>query len=308
MTSQFHLKAIFLLAFLFAAQTSIAQIVLKPNYGVDDLLVGYATRADVYAKFGPGGDTIRNKFLPPIDENDTAEGYVRSNEVFYKKLGIHFIYDRDDSEIISGLYFVKPFVGLGPKGAVIKPGVMTVEDLIITYGLETVKAHAGTTTASSYWYSEIDSVHYYFRKDTSGKYLHRHDDWWMKTFDESLPFLRKQIVTCVGMPLPFSNRYVLKTFTKNDATFFIPLYSPDSEHHLNTSMRDNNPLNILKFGEGAWPNTKVGYWRNYHPNHTLASEGNYDDDHEVGIFKYYDESGNFIKAIDYGSHIVKKKR
>jgi hypothetical protein len=298
MIKKCHLKILLTVGALLCANRSFSQVILKPNYGIDNLLVGYATRADVFAEFGPGGDTIRNQFLTPYSENDTSKGYVRSSEVFYKHLGIHFIFDRDDSEIVSNLYFVEPFVGKNMKGDVIKPGI-TVEDLIAKYGVETLKANAGTTGASPYWSVMVDSIEYYFRKDTSGKYLNP-GPIWIKTFDESLPFLRKQKVIYVGLPLPFSSRYVLKTFTQNDTTYSIPLYAPDSEHHLNGKVTDGNILNYFKYGEGAWPGLRAGYTRSYHPNHVIASEGNYDDDKEVGIFKYYDETGRLIKTVDYG--------
>ncbi|MDP4221131.1 MAG: hypothetical protein Q8916_09190 [Bacteroidota bacterium] len=300
---RFLLIACIAVCFLYSSNCS-AQYRILPGFGIDSIQEGYSTRADIFKQFGAGGDTLREHFVTPSEEAKPSPGLVRPDEVYYRNLGIHFVID-DDGELVSEIFLSAPFKGYAPGVGEITLGKTTYNDLFRTTRRDSLAI--STTRASSYWSIEYDSVQYFIPKaaaDSSRSVESRVRSY---TFDESLPFIQDEKIAWVSPVLPFSNRYTLKTFTKNDTTFSIPLYAPESELHLNASVTSENPINCFTYGEGAWPQLKAGYWRIYHPNHVLAAEGYYDDNKEIGIFKYYDESGRFTKSVDYGSSSLKIK-
>ena len=77
-----------------------------------------------------------------------------------------------------------------------------------------------------------------------------------------------------------------------------PLFAPKTETHRNCYVsKHKGGIYYINIGaESSHKSVKNGYWKEYYPNHILKEEGNYKKGKKIGVFKYYDENGIFIKS------------
>ena len=272
-------------------------IIIKGGTGIDNIIIGYSTRPDVIKTFGTNYDTVLQSYIDPDNEYSNNKGLIKSDQLIYKSLGISFICD-DDGEIISGIKLSEPFKGITQNGLKLELGKTTFNDIFSHENLDSLKIK--TTGASIYWSMLLDSNWFYVIRDTAGRFLHINDPGWFKTFNQTLPFVSAQKIKYVEIAHSFGNRYERNSKDSADCIFTTPLYSPISEKHLNCLKRKKETLTDW-FKIMAPPIfQKDGLWKEFHPNHNIASIGNYKADIKVGLFKYYDLNGKLIKTTDYG--------
>lgn len=284
---------------LWNVKTFIGQsIIINGGTGIDNIIIGYSTRPDVIKTFGTNCDTVLQSYIDPDQENYTGTGRLKkSDQLIYKSLGISFICD-DDVEIISGIQLSEPFKGITQNGLKLELGKTTFNDIFSNKNLDSLKI--STTGASIYWSVLLDSNLFYVIRDTAGRFLHLNDPGWFKNFNQTLPFVSAQKIKYVGIGHSFGNRYWRDNKDSLDCVLTIPLYSPISEKHLNCLKRKIETLADWFIIMAPQILQKEGLWKEYHPNHNIASIGNYKADIKVGLFKYYDLNGKLIKTTDYG--------
>lgn len=270
---------------------------------LDKIQIGYSTRWDIEQLLGKG-EMLEKAFLNPNNERDIGNpSWVHSNGLQYKEKGITFIC-ADDGEKISSIYLTPPFRLKINNFDTLQIGKTPLESV---FNIDSLKFN--TTGASYYWSFNIDKFQFFVSKPL----VDRNKDNYINvpSFRDNIDFYKKQPISIVTINL-YDYKFFKNEFKETQKKLYCssPLYAPKNETHKNCfdmGWPDNvfvllRPFYALTGGQKS-KRIKQGYWKEYGSNHKLIYEGKFEDNREIGLFKYYDKEGNLKKTVTFSKSI-----
>jgi hypothetical protein len=243
---------------------------------INKIDVGYSTRWDMEQILGKG-DFLNEKLLDPHYEHNLGKEDTRPyNGLLYQKLGIIFKC-AEDGERISGIHFLSPYKGDFGFDRKIEIGKTPLIDAFPR--IDTFKV---TTTGSSKYYAfSYKEFRFYIEKPNDHKNKKHWSD--VPSFKENLAYYANQPISKVTVSLYDYEKFDLGKINKEDNVFCErPIYAPISESHLNCyKLVWPNQLSLLEIpfyaltGGAKSEIERIGYWKEYSPDHKLIYEGNY---------------------------------
>ncbi len=297
-------RLISILTLLFLNNISFGQTEVERDI-LGKIEVGYTTRWDIEQLFG-NGEFFDEHFLNPDNEQDQGKpGWVHSNGLLYKDKGIAFIC-ADDGELISSIYFTSPFILTLNNQTEIQIGQTPIG--LIFPVIDTLKVN--TTGASNYWSFSIDKYRFFIAKPIEHRKKGHYSE--VPHFKDNIDYYKNQPISKITIKL-YDYELFKQEFQEAENKLYCsrPLYAPKDVTHSNcfdmgwpdkvpTLMR---PFYALTGGQKS-ERIKQGYWKEYGSNHKLIYEGEFKDNKEIGLFKYYDRNGNLERTETFSESKV----
>jgi hypothetical protein len=224
------------------------------------------------------------------------------NGLQYKDKGITFVC-ADDGEKISSIYLTPPYRLKIKRFDTLQIGETILENV---FNIDSLTFN--TTGASYYWSFNIDNVEFYISKPLEDRNKDNYIN--VPSFRDNIEFYKKQPISIVTINL-FDYQFFKNEIEKKQTNLycFTPLYAPINELHENCFDMEwpdevfglLRPFYALTGGQKS-NRIKQGYWKEYGSNHKLIYEGEFDNNKEKGLFKYYDKGENIESTVMYSKY------